>query len=1050
MHTKTIKHKLMKKLFTFNLKSLLLMCLMTLGLTASAEEVTFTFKTDKDITYVSEGTSGGGSECEVNKSGITITGTNAYTASTKSLTVYAKSTMTITAPGKISKVDLVYNGKVYPFDEAVGSGKKGEKFSTSGSNPASFTPATPAESITFSNPNGGKSELLSVKVTYTAESGGSTPVKTLSSIAVTTQPTKTEYTVGDALDLTGCVVTATYSDNTTANVTSSCTFSPANGAKLETAGTQKVSVSYEGKTASFDVTVKAASAPVEGGEEYALTSLSEIGRADDVIITMTNSSGTYAMSNNKGTGSAPSAVAVAVSDNKVTTDETTILWNVAYNSTDQTFVVYPKGTSKTWLYCTNTNNGVRVGTGTAKTFQIKDGYLYEDGTSDPRFIGVYNSADFRCYNSINSNISGQTLAFYVKKNADVPVIETVATPTFTPAAGTYTEAQSVTISCATEGAAIYYTTDGKTPTTSSTAYTAAITVDKSMTIKAIAVKEGMEDSEVASAKYVINLPVVLAGSGEGTAASPYDVTRALDYIAKNQDATVEVYVEGIISNIKSIDVTKYERAQYYISNDGSETDQLYIFNGYYLNGEKFTANDQIKVGDKVVVCGKLMDYNGTKEMDANNKIVNIESSTSGKITPVLKFAPASVTATLGEEFVAPVLTNESNVDVSYSSSKEEVATVDASTGAVTLVGAGTTTITAKFAGNDTYNAVQASYTLVVEESKPVVETVERAIVTTYNGTWYAATPELSSKKLVAVEVVVMDGKVYYAGDKTIAWAYAEADGTFATADGKYLAQSGTGTDVTISATGNIKWSFETKGMVNANTKDRVLIYRSGSGFGNYGGTNAGKSGYATKSEILPIATAEELAAAMAEAANVEITSAGYATYCPMFTNVAIPANVEVYSVQSGPKNDVVALTKYEGTTLKQGEGVILVGDASIYTFATTADDATAIDGNLLKGATSDTELAENTAYILANGAEGVGFYINEAGTIKAGKAYLPASGSAAPVLKFVIDDANAIQSATEAEGYKLKANGAYNLAGQKVASDYKGIVIMNGKKFLKK
>ncbi|MBR6771510.1 MAG: chitobiase/beta-hexosaminidase C-terminal domain-containing protein, partial [Lachnospiraceae bacterium] len=86
-----------------------------------------------------------------------------------------------------------------------------------------------------------------------------------------------------------------------------------------------------------------------------------------------------------------------------------------------------------------------------------------------------------------------------------PVKETVKTPAFSVKAGTYTQAQSVTITSPTEGAAIYYTTDGKTPTTDSTKYTQAISVDKTMTLKAIAVKEGMNNSTVATAAYVIQI-----------------------------------------------------------------------------------------------------------------------------------------------------------------------------------------------------------------------------------------------------------------------------------------------------------------------------------------------------------------------------------------------------------------------------------------------------------------------------------------------------------------------------------------------------------------
>ncbi len=78
-----------------------------------------------------------------------------------------------------------------------------------------------------------------------------------------------------------------------------------------------------------------------------------------------------------------------------------------------------------------------------------------------------------------------------------------AAPTFSPAAGTYTGSQSVTISGATSGATIYYTTNGSTPTTSSTQYTGPITVSSTEMIEAVAVDTGDSNSPVASAAYTI-------------------------------------------------------------------------------------------------------------------------------------------------------------------------------------------------------------------------------------------------------------------------------------------------------------------------------------------------------------------------------------------------------------------------------------------------------------------------------------------------------------------------------------------------------------------
>ena len=154
---------------------------------------------------------------------------------------------------------------------------------------------------------------------------------------------------------------------------------------------------------------------------YTLTALADINPTDKVIIVGTSAGNTYAMSNDKGTSDAPDAIAVTVIDNKIATDKTNILWNIAKDGDNLT--IYPDNQIAKWLYCLADNNdGVRVGTGEAKLFTIDKGYLYTTQTTAARHIGIYNNSDWRCYkpsdDAIHTNIAGQTFAFYVLPDTD--------------------------------------------------------------------------------------------------------------------------------------------------------------------------------------------------------------------------------------------------------------------------------------------------------------------------------------------------------------------------------------------------------------------------------------------------------------------------------------------------------------------------------------------------------------------------------------------------------------------------------------------------------
>lgn len=101
-------------------------------------------------------------------------------------------------------------------------------------------------------------------------------------------------------------------------------------------------------------------------------------------------------------------------------------------------------------------------------------------------------------------------AVWIATDGDDPFA--VSTPEMSPVGGPVDLNDTVSISCATPGATIYYTTDGTTPTTGSTVYSAPITITDDVTIKAFATKAGLTDSGVASEAYVVNLLMSVSGN----------------------------------------------------------------------------------------------------------------------------------------------------------------------------------------------------------------------------------------------------------------------------------------------------------------------------------------------------------------------------------------------------------------------------------------------------------------------------------------------------------------------------------------------------------
>ena len=350
----------------------------------------------------------------------------------------------------------------------------------------------------------------------------------------------------------------------------------------------------------------------------------------------------------------------------------------------------------------------------------------------------------------------------------------VVEPIFTPAAGEYYGTQSVTISCATAGAEVYYTLDGNDPTSASTKYTGAISIASTTTIKAVAIK-GENSSAVVSATYTILAPLATMqaifdkATAVGETATPIHITMNNWVVTgvKNNNVYVTDGTKGLIIYTAShgfnvgdiLSGTVACKVQLY--NGSSELTELtsttegltvrtggvvtpvvvndvatlggvntgsvikitgpctvdgtkYYVAGVQLYNSLYTYTNP-EDGYNYECTGVYLQYNTTKEILPRKAedLVKIETQQPAGIS----FAVTEHTAEVGaDEFAEPTLTNPNSLTVTYKTSDETLATVDATTGEVTIGNKeGKVTITASFAGSDDYVAANASYNITITD-----------------------------------------------------------------------------------------------------------------------------------------------------------------------------------------------------------------------------------------------------------------------------------------------------------------------------------------------
>ena len=281
-------------------------------------------------------------------------------------------------------------------------------------------------------------------------------------------------------------------------------------------------------------------------------------------------------------------------------------------------------------------------------------YTYQEDGNEGTWEG--NDASFQLTAS-----GSQVRATKIEVTIGGTVTPSLAAPTIsgeTP----FAETTTVTIA-AEDGATVYYTTNGQDPDDrEGTQYTAPFTLSETATVKAIAYKGDLQ-SPVATKEFKKQANVKTTGNG--TVENPYTAADAVAMYDANALPADTAFYTGVITSVKEVS-TQFGNATYAIAAAAGAQDSLEVFRGYYLENKKFTAEDQIKVGDKVVVKGHLINYNGTLELAQRNFIWSLNGKTTAGDEPVEPKDTASYTV---EQAVAVLTSDAETTDVVYITGK---------------------------------------------------------------------------------------------------------------------------------------------------------------------------------------------------------------------------------------------------------------------------------------------------------------------------------------------------------------------------------------------
>ena len=592
---------------------------------------------------------------------------------------------------------------------------------------------------------------------------------------------------------------------------------------------------------------------------------------------------------------------------------------------------------------------------------------------------------------------------------------------------------------------------------------------------------GNETYYAASASYTIQI-----GTPHGTAENPYTVAEARAAI--DAGTGVEgVYATGIVSEIVTAYSSEYGNISYNISDDGTTTAvQLQAFRGKSYNGVDFTSEDDIKVGDVVVIYGNLKKYNTTYEFDANNQLVSLErpvvptisveeelelayDATSGEIEYTIEnpVEGKSLTAETTAEWISDITVGAESVTFTTTVNESDADR--------------TATITLAYDGavSKTVTVTQKRYVAPVE-TKTYAKVTSTADITdgnyliVYEEGSVAFDGGLETLDAVGntIEVILNNGKTE--APENAAFTIDVTNGTIKSASGYYIGwdkeKNGLSASATEPFTNTISYDADKKIAVIQSSTSAYLQYNNDNGQKRFryfasGSQKAIQLYKEVKDEpyTLPISSA---------------ATDGTSFFATMANigkgNFIVPDGVKVSTVEVNDKGKIIMS---EVGPVIPGSKAYLVeaSEAKEYTFAVTTEEPSDVTLGLLednmlypsvKGAQTSIvpygigEDSDYTFYKLANGkkANSVGFYYGkEYGepfeSTKENGAFLAVpkdtydpSASANPgvILINPDDDVDGIQGISTSE---LKNAEVYTLTGVRVQGNLqKGIYIVNGRK----